>query len=157
MAPCRRFSKRCPLMDVANKRHTRFRRFRINQLMPVVAGVAVACALFRAGAIIAVNALYVLALAAIAWLPSRGHPGVAIRGFILSAAWVNLTLPVFFAFQPVFHKWMLWLAAALICLPLAFGCGLAWAASRPDRRGRIRAGVVLAVLKAGPIATIATD
>jgi hypothetical protein len=143
-------------MVAANDGFSRFGRSTIRQLMLVVAGVAVACALYQAGAFIAVNIMYAPALAAVAALPSRKNPRISISGFIFSAAWVNLSLPVLFAFEPVFHNWMLWFASALVCLPLAFGFGLAWVMSRPNRRRRVQGALAVAVLTAVPIATIAT-
>ena len=134
----------------------RFRRFTIKRLMIVVAVVAVLLALFQAGTFSTIIFLYLLALAGMAWLPSRGRARLAIRGLIVSAAWLNLTLPVFFAFEPVLHKWMLLFLSSLVCIPIVPGFGLAWVASREGWAPRSRAALVVISLTAIPVATILT-
>lgn len=132
------------------------KRFTIKRLMLVIAGFAGLLALFQQGLLIAMNVLYALGLAGLAWLPSRGRPRLALWGFVASVAWLNLSILTIMVYLPSFNNDILAYMASLAFVPIAPGFGLAWVTSLPGRARRVRSAVVVVGLMALAISMLAT-
>jgi hypothetical protein len=131
-------------------------RFTIRRLMIAVPVIAVALVLLQQYTYSTLITLYLLGLASIAWFPNRGRSRAASWAFFLTAAWLNLSLPTFYAYYPALHDEMLLFLGSLIFVPIVPGAGIAWVATRQERPRRIRAALVVLALTALPASMIAT-
>lgn len=121
-------------------------RFTIGRLMLGIAGLGVYLGLVQAYTFETVVCTQLLALAALAWWPSRAFPRLAGWGFAVSAGWLIGSLLVLFAFHPVFHRLSpVWLVS-FVFLPIVPGFGLAWATSRSSRVRKGAAALVVALV-----------
>lgn len=110
-------------------------RITIRRLMLVIAGIGVFLALLDSYPLTTIEIAFVLTLAALGWRTARRSPVLARWGFLACASWLNASLLVLYAYQPVYHNAVLLFLAALAFVPIVPGVGLAWAA---DGRGRTR-------------------
>lgn len=142
--------------DPAARRYRTAPRLTIGRLMVAIAVIGAGLGLIQAYTFTTVIGLYAVALAAFAWLPACGRPRLASWGFFASAAWLNLSLPILYAWQPVFHKAIELFLASLIFVAVVPGVGLAWVASRSTRPKRVRGALLVAALTALPGSMLAT-
>jgi hypothetical protein len=96
-------------------------RFTIKRLMIAVAVIGLALGLPQHCTYSTLIILYILGLAFIAWFPNRGRSRAVSWAFFLTAAWLNLSLPTFYAFHPALHDEMLLFQGSLIFVPIVPG------------------------------------
>jgi hypothetical protein len=131
------------------------KRFSIRQLMILIAVIAACFSVALNGAFSGIAFLYVICLGMLVWFPSRGRLKAAPWAFFASAAWLNISMFVFFAYYPVFHNSMLPFLPSLIFVPIVAGLGLVWVAGRPIRSQRLCATAAVIALTALPCTMIA--